>query len=303
MYKQIINQIANTLFINYQYIESPGLVNGQMGLALFFYHYSRYNELPRYADLADDLLDSVNDKIRSHYSYDFSNGISGIGWGLNYLRKKQFIELETNALNDIDHELRKIQMEDLIKDLDGDNPVFSKGLYFADKEEQTDLIHTMKQLSVFLETFQASISIHYLNSVFYFVLKTADSTITKIYNSSLLETTYSCIQNTLTDGFPIYTDLMVLNHLVSQMGILTNDNRWFDIQGTIQTLLTREEKKMPYTYCQYIIYQDIISSYNIPEYPILDQIIHNKVINLNIKDISLSGLAGLGILLIQGNKM
>jgi len=37
-----LKRIANVLLINASFIDNPGLLNGKMGIAIFFYQYSRY---------------------------------------------------------------------------------------------------------------------------------------------------------------------------------------------------------------------------------------------------------------------
>ena len=37
-----LRRIANVLLLNASYIDNPGLLNVKMGIAIFFYHFSRY---------------------------------------------------------------------------------------------------------------------------------------------------------------------------------------------------------------------------------------------------------------------
>lgn len=93
--KKILLKIANLLYINLQYMDSYGLLNGKMGAVLFFYEYSRYSGNEMYGDFADRMLDEVLDAIeakRVDGSASLDNGLGGIGWGLQYLIDHQFTE-------------------------------------------------------------------------------------------------------------------------------------------------------------------------------------------------------------------
>ena len=50
-----LRRIANVLLLNASFIDNPGLLNGKMGIAIFFYHYSRYTKNKIYEDYAGEL--------------------------------------------------------------------------------------------------------------------------------------------------------------------------------------------------------------------------------------------------------
>lgn len=72
--------------------EEIGLFHGKMGLVLFFSHYSKYNGHPVYEDIANELMDELGEKIHSEFPISFSSGLSGIGWGIEYLLQNNFFE-------------------------------------------------------------------------------------------------------------------------------------------------------------------------------------------------------------------
>ena len=39
-----LSQVANMLLLNGTLTESPGLVHGKMGVAIFFFHYAQYTD-------------------------------------------------------------------------------------------------------------------------------------------------------------------------------------------------------------------------------------------------------------------
>lgn len=72
--------------------EEIGLFHGKMGLVLFFSHYFKHNGHPVYEDIANELMDELGEKIHSELPIGFSWGLSGIGWGIEYLLQNNFFE-------------------------------------------------------------------------------------------------------------------------------------------------------------------------------------------------------------------
>lgn len=109
--KKILLKIANLLYINIQYMDNYGLLNGKMGAALFFYEYSRYTNNEIYNNFADYILDDIfeaiaNEKVNS--STNLSDGLGGIGWGLQYLINHNFIDGDPDeVLEDFDKKVQE----------------------------------------------------------------------------------------------------------------------------------------------------------------------------------------------------
>ncbi len=51
-----LEQIANILILNGTLTESPGLVHGKIGIAVFFFHYAKYTDNSLFADYAMDVI-------------------------------------------------------------------------------------------------------------------------------------------------------------------------------------------------------------------------------------------------------
>ena len=99
--KKILLKIANLLYINIQYMDSYGLLNGKMGTALFFYEYSRYTNNEIYNNFADCILDDVLEAIADNKvadSTNLSDGLGGIGWGMQYLINHNFIDGDSDEI-------------------------------------------------------------------------------------------------------------------------------------------------------------------------------------------------------------
>lgn len=102
--KQSLSQIADMLLLNGTLTESPGLVHGKTGLAIFFFHYAHYTDNMLFADYAMELLGETLSQIHVNSPADYEKGIAGIGVGLDYMIRNQFLITED---------------EDICEDLDG----------------------------------------------------------------------------------------------------------------------------------------------------------------------------------------
>ena len=97
-------QIANTVSVNVQKITNPGLLEGKMGVAIFLYHYTRYSGQNAYNQLADYLMDEIIETMAVS-QVSFSDGLSGIGWGIKHLMKEHFIKCDDDVLEELDERI------------------------------------------------------------------------------------------------------------------------------------------------------------------------------------------------------
>ena len=102
-----LKRIANILMLNASFINNLGLLNGKMGVAIFFYHYSKYSGNKIYDEYAGELMDEIYSDINTNTPINFEDGLTGIGWGIQYLVKNRFIEADLEeSLSEIDASLR-----------------------------------------------------------------------------------------------------------------------------------------------------------------------------------------------------
>jgi hypothetical protein len=74
-----------------------------MGIAILFYNYSRKHSKNDFGILANEIIDEIYEEISTNTPMNFEDGLAGIGWGIEYLKKDGFIEGDTNEiLKDID---------------------------------------------------------------------------------------------------------------------------------------------------------------------------------------------------------
>ena len=125
-----LQRIANVLLLNASFIDNPGLLNGKMGIAIFFYHYSRYSKNKIYEDYAGELVDEIYEEINTSTPVNFENGLTGIGWGIEYLVKNGFVQADTNeALEEVDNIVYRNSLYRPFL-LESGKDLFGYGLYF-----------------------------------------------------------------------------------------------------------------------------------------------------------------------------
>lgn len=106
-YKEELKDLLRYGVLKTEVLENPGLYNGRLGMAILFYEYSRFGDDSLYEQFADEIIDSVLE-LPNDLSFNFSNGLSGIGWGIVYLLRNGFIEGDINdMLFDIDNKFKE----------------------------------------------------------------------------------------------------------------------------------------------------------------------------------------------------
>lgn len=94
----ITERIINHLVMASSFTSDIGLYHGKMGIVIALCHYARFAQKPIYDDFAGELLDEVCSSIHAGTSYDFENGLAGIGWGIEYLLQNHFMEGDSNVV-------------------------------------------------------------------------------------------------------------------------------------------------------------------------------------------------------------
>ena len=83
-----------------------GLYHGKMGLILFFAHYFRITNNIVFDDTADELMDELKEEIYKELPIGFASGLSGIGWGIEYLIQNGFVDVDSlEACEEIDKKI------------------------------------------------------------------------------------------------------------------------------------------------------------------------------------------------------
>ena len=102
-YVEILNKkVLNSINKGYP----VGLVHGQMGICIYFYHLYRISKNENDKVIADQLMDDILGKISQESSISVEDGLAGIALGIIHLIRADFIEGEVNELlEDIDSQI------------------------------------------------------------------------------------------------------------------------------------------------------------------------------------------------------
>ena len=107
-----LSQIADILLLNGTLTYSPGLVHGKMGIAVFFFHYAKYTGNILFSDYAIDLIREMQNQLHTNTPADYENGIAGIGVGIDYLNRNEFLIIEDGIYEDFDAKMYRAVMYD-----------------------------------------------------------------------------------------------------------------------------------------------------------------------------------------------
>ena len=96
--KEILQRIARHLMLHSSFMREIGLLEGKMGVSIFFFHYAMYTDKEIYHDFGDELIDEIYDEIHEGYPLNFKKGLSGIAWGMEYLIRNEFIDADPDEV-------------------------------------------------------------------------------------------------------------------------------------------------------------------------------------------------------------
>lgn len=100
------------LIMNSFATDNIGLLFGKMGYAMTFFYLSHGMDVSKshvFERYACDILTNVLSSIPQNCSYDFAYGLCGIGWGIDYLLKNQYVEgASLEICEELDKEIMKI---------------------------------------------------------------------------------------------------------------------------------------------------------------------------------------------------
>lgn len=108
---ELLNRIIHHLILNASFTRNLGLLDGKMGICIFFYLYARQTGSKLYEELGGYLLDEIYKEIAQSASIGFAKGLCGIAWGIEYLIQNNFVEA------DRDEVLEELDLKILEKDV------------------------------------------------------------------------------------------------------------------------------------------------------------------------------------------
>ncbi len=331
-----LQRIANVLLLNASFIDNIGLLNGKMGIAIFFYHYSRYTGNKIYGDYAGELIDEIYEEINTNTPVDFANGLTGIGWGIEYLVKSKFLEADTDeALSEIDNAIYRSRINSPILINDGKD-LFGYGLYYimhltGGEICDDDLNTLMKKYHLIFLTDECeriliqkhykrfnieSLSVDTINSFIWFLLEMHRLEIFPYKSEKVLQAVPGFIDDSLRNN----DDIAGTGQLLSLTGfmlpyindLVTKDSLAELLQSSFLKVNLKElsdeilvDSFVKKTW-QKIVYEPYVSSNmeSVDTFNKIFSIIDNeegwnrRLDNLNKNNIGLTGLSGIGMGLI-----
>jgi len=93
-----LKRIARYLLLHGSTISNIGLLNGKMGICIFFFHYARHTKKEIYQKYAEDILDEIYSEINIHSAANFKDGLCGIVWGIRYLAENKFVSVNSDIV-------------------------------------------------------------------------------------------------------------------------------------------------------------------------------------------------------------
>jgi hypothetical protein len=131
-----LTRISNALLLNASFTDNIGLLNGKMGIAIFFFKYGEYSGNKIVTNYAGELIDEIYEDINTNTPLDFADGLTGIGWGIEYLAANRFVDADTDeALAEID----KVVYDSIYNNtglLEKGNDLFGYGFYSISRLHQ-----------------------------------------------------------------------------------------------------------------------------------------------------------------------
>lgn len=103
--KKDLQQIVDMLLLNGTLTECPGLVSGKIGIAIFFFHYAQFSKNNLFADYAMDLIDEMLNQIHINSPADYAEGLAGIGVGIDYMIRNNFLNVKEDICEDFDQRI------------------------------------------------------------------------------------------------------------------------------------------------------------------------------------------------------
>lgn len=312
-------RIANTVSLYARDVQSHGLMNGKMGLALFLYEYAKHTKEPMFFELSKELVVNIENEINPRSKIGFDSGLSGIGWGLQHM-VNMGCEYGNNALEKCAGLLaNRIANETVL--IDKSNDLYGFGLYFTKRRDSflkennqlqieltngiidfimEDCVRILTKKKV-LGTKIPLLSLYQLNSILYFSLKIADYNKDKAI--TIIEKCLSYITKKEEEINADRADIQIF-------GAITQKTKKDNLVEKMNVVLF--EKPTPYMdnysfimkcfQMNFLFGSEVVLIENdlVNQIVESDQVWNNFVHNLSEKELVIEcGIAGLGLLLLS----
>lgn len=88
----LVTRIQHILMLKSKFVPDMGLLEGKIGIVLAFAHLNEHTCNEIYYDFMSELLDDVLEHVYKGLDIGLASGLSGIGWGIEYLLQNRFVE-------------------------------------------------------------------------------------------------------------------------------------------------------------------------------------------------------------------
>ena len=94
-----------------------GLLNGKLGLSIYFFTLARETKKEEYQEILRKLIGEVYDAVdESTFPADFEDGLAGIAWGICYLTENNFVNADLDEiLSEVDDRIYRYLVENVEK--------------------------------------------------------------------------------------------------------------------------------------------------------------------------------------------
>lgn len=107
-----IQSISDYFLLKGSFCQDVSFFHGKMGISTFFFLLSRHTGNMWYEEFAGELLEDVCTGLSSSLPITFADGLCGIGWSIEFLKQKGFVEGNTDyILSEIDAKIMKCDLE------------------------------------------------------------------------------------------------------------------------------------------------------------------------------------------------
>ena len=170
--KDILRQLINVISVNFQQDVKVGLMKGKMGIAILFYHYARYSGNTKYEYFPYEYMALVEKFFAISKTKNIIEGVAGIGWGIDYMMRKDFIDADDDdVLGNLDRLMKVADKNDFLEDVEEQLPLFSKGLYFLQRSNLQMVNDSIIEVAHFIKNNpDVKLPLTYINSIIYVAL-------------------------------------------------------------------------------------------------------------------------------------
>jgi hypothetical protein len=276
------------LSLTQAYIKDNGLLNGPIGLSMYFFYYAKYTNDEYFEDIAYNCIKLVYDSATKDTPIDFCNGLGGIEWSINYLSNHEFVETDETTLSDVASRIDSITVQDIEKEKENFIPVFTKGLLIDYSREQT----IAKNLIGWLEqeiggVVEELLPLSYFNSIIYFLEKCKTNNVEIKHCDSLENFIFRKIPESFSLNEPSSPDLYIFKQFCEICK--------YDIKGYYMF----DPIKDIYMNWQTIIYEDLLKPLPTIEDNKITEFLSYSIDHFPNFNLTLGKMAFLGINLIK----